>query len=277
MGVVSYVYRGIHAAKELINNDPNDKSFLKAKPEVFSENESVVINNLISRLNKEEKDKTVSDKLSVPIEIDKMVNKSKEHLDFFLLKAQKDEDSCSYLIERSQCDFVGGILKEQPEMRLELVNFINNHVVNEVIGKIDLTYEREASSCSKSIDLGSLIINELKDSISTLGETNEKIKLLDSVSGNEHISSDLTAHINKHASYSVEPEIFYPLIVKYYEHKAESLFLPSMKELETLIHSVVNRVVGQLEYTKSLSDSELEKVLNRPTGARNAIYFSHLV
>lgn len=83
MGVVSYVYRGIHAAKELINNDPNDKSFLKAKPEVFSENESVVINNLISRLNKEEKDKTVSDKLSVPIEIDKMVNKSKEHLDFF--------------------------------------------------------------------------------------------------------------------------------------------------------------------------------------------------
>ncbi|WP_020424123.1 hypothetical protein [Yersinia enterocolitica] len=105
-----------------------------------------------------------------------------------------------------------------------------------------------------------------------MGETNEKIKLLDSVSGNEHISSDLTVHINKHASYSVEPEIFYPLIVKYYEHKAESLFLPSMEELETLIHSVVNRVVGQLEYTKSLSDIELKELLNRPTGTRDYIY-----
>ncbi|MBS0054910.1 hypothetical protein [Yersinia sp. Marseille-Q3913] len=277
MGVVSYVSRGFHAAKELINHDPNDKSFLKAKPEVFSENEGVVINNLISRLNKEEKDKTVSDKLSVPIEIDKMVNKSKEHLDFFLLKAQKDEDSCSYLIERSQCDFVGGISKERPEMRLELVKFVKNHVVNEIIGKVDLTCERAVSSYSKFIDLGNLIINELKDSMSKLGETNEKIKLLDSVSGNEHISSDLTAHINKHASYSVEPEIFYPLIVKYYEHQAESLFLPSMEELETLINSVVNSVIGQLEYTKSLSDSELEKVLNRPTSARDAIYFSQLV
>ncbi|CNG66042.1 hypothetical protein [Yersinia kristensenii] len=277
VGVVSYVCRGIHAAKELINHDPNDKSFLKAKPEVFSENEGIVINNLISRLNKEEKDKTVSDKLSVPIEIDKMVNKSKEHLDFFLLKAQKEEGSCSYLIESSQCDFVGGILKERPEMRLELVKFVKNHVVNEIIGKVDLTCERAVSSYSKFINIGSLIINELKDSISKLGEKNEKIKFLDSVSGNEHISSDLTDHINKHASYNVEPEIFHPLIVKYYEHKAESLFLPSMEELETLIHSVVDRVVGQLQYTKSLSDIELKELLNRPTGARDAIHFSRLV
>ncbi|EON3357118.1 hypothetical protein AB9H26_02080 [Yersinia enterocolitica] len=275
MGLVGIVSQTICAAKELFNHDPNDKSYLKAKPEIFDWGENEKTQRLIDFLNKEEKEKTVHDKNSVPIEIDKMLNKSKEHLDSFLLKAQKEEGSCSYLIESSQCDFVGGISKERPEMRLELVKFVKNHVVNEIIGKVDLTCERAVSSYSKFIDLGSLIINELKDSISKLGETNEKIKLLDSVSGNEHISSDLTAHINKHASYSVEPEIFYPLIVKYYEHKAESLFLPSMEELETLIHSVVNRVVGQLEYTKSLSDIELEELLNRPTGNRAAIYIQN--
>ncbi|AKP34837.1 hypothetical protein [Yersinia aleksiciae] len=277
MGLMSFVRESFYVAKELINHDPNDKSFLKAKPEVFDWAEKNKINRLIGILNKEEKEKTVIDKLSVPIEIDKMLNKSKEHLDCFLLKAQEDEGSCSYLIERSQCDFVGGISKERPEMRLELVKFVKNHVVNEIIGKVDLTCERAASSYSKFIDLGSLILYELKDSISNLGETNEKIKFLDSVSGSEHISSDLTDHINKHASYNVEPEIFYPLIVKYYEHKAESLFLPSMEELGTLINSVVNRVVEQLEYTKSLSDSELEELLNRSTGTRHAIHFPQIV
>ncbi|HDL7999251.1 TPA: hypothetical protein PXP75_002028, partial [Yersinia enterocolitica] len=80
MGLVSYVSRGIHAAKELINHDPKDKSFLKAKPEVFDWGEKNTIHRLIGILNKKEDEKTVYDKNSVPIEIDKMLNKSKEHL-----------------------------------------------------------------------------------------------------------------------------------------------------------------------------------------------------
>ncbi|HDL8046893.1 TPA: hypothetical protein PXQ48_002561, partial [Yersinia enterocolitica] len=47
MGLVSYVSRGIHAAKELINHDPKDKSFLKAKPEVFDWGEKNTIHRLI--------------------------------------------------------------------------------------------------------------------------------------------------------------------------------------------------------------------------------------
>ncbi|HDL8234298.1 TPA: hypothetical protein PXQ89_000911, partial [Yersinia enterocolitica] len=57
MGLVSYVSRGIHAAKELINHDPNDKSYLKAKPEIFDWGENEKTQRLIDFLNKEEKEK----------------------------------------------------------------------------------------------------------------------------------------------------------------------------------------------------------------------------
>ncbi|MGN1652111.1 hypothetical protein ACKEVG_02365 [Yersinia enterocolitica] len=273
MGLVSYVSRGIHAAKELINHDPKDKSFLKAKPEVFDWGEKNTIHRLIGILNKKEDEKTVYDKNSVPIEIDKMLNKSKEHLYCFLLKAQKTEASCSYLIERSQCDFVGGIAKERPETRLELVNFMKKYVVNEIIKRANLACENENSSHSRFINYGGLIIKGLEENISKLGESNEKIKLLTSGNGDEHISTDLTDYVNKHASYSVEPEIFYPLIIKYYESKAESLCLPSMEELDTLINSVVKKI----EDIKLLYDSEVAILLSNSAGGHTASHFHKLV
>ncbi|HDL7944857.1 TPA: hypothetical protein PXP79_002171, partial [Yersinia enterocolitica] len=101
MGLVGIVSQTICTAKELFNHDPTDKSYLKAKPEIFDWGENEKTQRLIDFLNKEEKEKTVHDKNSVPIEIDKMLNKSKEHLDSFLLKAQKHKDSCGHLIERA--------------------------------------------------------------------------------------------------------------------------------------------------------------------------------
>lgn len=63
MGLVSYVSRGIHAAKELINHDPNDKSYLKAKPEIFDWGENEKTQRLIDFLNKEEKEKLYMTKI----------------------------------------------------------------------------------------------------------------------------------------------------------------------------------------------------------------------
>lgn len=63
MGLVSYVSRGIHAAKELINHDPKDKSFLKAKPEVFDWGEKNTIHRLIGILNKKKTKKLYMTKI----------------------------------------------------------------------------------------------------------------------------------------------------------------------------------------------------------------------
>ncbi|HDL7930729.1 TPA: hypothetical protein PXP81_001170, partial [Yersinia enterocolitica] len=58
MGLVGIVSQTICTAKELFNHDPTDKSYLKAKPEIFDWGENEKTQRLIDFLNKEEKEKT---------------------------------------------------------------------------------------------------------------------------------------------------------------------------------------------------------------------------
>ncbi|HDL8249257.1 TPA: hypothetical protein PXQ71_003212, partial [Yersinia enterocolitica] len=51
MGLVGIVSQTICTAKELFNHDPNDKSYLKAKPEIFDWGENEKTQRLIDFLN----------------------------------------------------------------------------------------------------------------------------------------------------------------------------------------------------------------------------------
>lgn len=288
MGLVSFVSQGVNAFKFLIHDNPNDKSYLKAKPEIFDRGEENKIHRLIGILNKEKKEKTVYDKNIAPIQINDMLNKSQEHLDCFILEARENEGSCNYLIENMRSNMSSETCKKRPEMKIELVNFIRNYVVDEIIKRADLVNKQKksseenkgndivsgGSSYSEDLNYGEAVIYTLKENMSKAAEKNEKFKPLNSGSGVEHISSDLANYINKQASYTVEPEKFKGLIMKYYEFHAQGLNLPSVKELDTLINKVVEefKCIKELKYIKELPNSMVITLLRKPAGSRKAIH-----
>ncbi|EKN3979663.1 hypothetical protein RSJ44_000111 [Yersinia enterocolitica] len=284
MGLVSYVSRGIHAAKELINHDPNDKSFLKATPEVFSENEGVVINNLISCLNKEEKDKTVSDKLSVPIEIDKMVNKSKEHLDFFLLKAQKEEGSCSYLIERACFNQYKIEFKNEHEAKEHLSYYAIKTITNDILKKIN----PEIDSSDSLLDTEGDVSHKAKEYLSPQICKDMVVRLLNADIGDlknidkdfctditdkpyDSMASILADYINNHASYTVGPEKFSDLLMAYYDYNAGKFDFPSAAQLK----EIGDKAVKKFEFVKLYSLNMLEDLLKQSDGTRDYLYIAN--
>ncbi|HHH2196168.1 TPA: hypothetical protein ACPY5Y_002597 [Yersinia enterocolitica] len=284
MGLVSYVSRGIHAAKELINHDPNDKSFLKATPEVFSENEGFVINHLISCLNKEEKDKTVSDKLSVPIEIDKMVNKSEKHLDKFLLKAQEYEKSCGHLIERACFNQYKIEFKNEHEAKEHLSYYAIKTITNDILKKINPEIDSSNNLLNTKGDVShkakeylpphmckGLVIRLINAEMSNLIDVKNKLCADISDKPYDSMALILADYINNHASYTVGPEKFSDLLMAYYDYNAGKFNFPSAAQLK----EIGDKAVKKFEFVKLYSPNMLEDLLKQSDGTRDYLYISN--
>ncbi|CNH79183.1 hypothetical protein [Yersinia pekkanenii] len=286
MSLVSFFREGYYAAKELINHDHNDKSFSKATPECFSRQEERELKVLIEKLNESFKNESVMERLSAQNKIDEMLNKSKEHLDFFLFNVQKDERLCSYLVEKSWFNMHGCIFKEQPEMIAELASFAINKVINGINGRVNVVGEKKNPS---EEDKGSYI--SFKESLYSPFKRDEntvtdllnveisKLTSVDKIFNTdcanktvENISLNLASYINSQASYRVEPEKFSGLVMKYYAYHAQSLSLPSATELDVLVNSVVKKI----EDAKLLFASNLENLFDQPAGTRHAIHIAKL-
>ncbi|EKN4746760.1 hypothetical protein [Yersinia enterocolitica] len=281
MGLVGIVSQTICTAKELFNHDPTDKSYLKAKPEIFDWGENEKTQRLIDFLNKEEKEKTVHDKNSVPIEIEKMLNKSKEHLDSFLLKAQKHKDSCGHLIERACFNQYKIEFKNQHEAKEHLSYYAIKTITNDILEKINPEIDSSDSLLDTEGDVShkakeylppqmckDMVVRLLNAEIGDLKNINKEFCTDITDKPYDSIASILADYINNHASYTVGPEKFSDLLMAYYDYNAGKFDFPSAAQLK----EIGDKAVENFEFVKSYPLNMLENLLKQSDGTRDYIY-----
>lgn len=281
MGLVGIVSQTFCTIKELVNHDPNDKSYLKAKPEEFSRQEEILFNILIERLNIRLNDTSINERRSTQSEIDKMLNKSEKHLGHFLLKAQKYEKSCGHLIERACFNQYKIEFKNQHEAKEHLSYYAIKTITNDILEKINpeiyspdgvLDTKGDVSHKAKEYlpphMCKGLVIRLINAEMNNL--TNVKNKLCADISDKPYDSMALILadYINNHASYTVGPEKFSDLLMAYYDYNAGKFDFPSAAQLKT----IVEKTVKKFEFVKKSDLNMLENLLKCSDNKRNAIY-----